>query len=600
MTQLPYSSVILCDTEYERGGVEGNVCRPVCVVAKDYVTGEEWRLRRGEFGTAPPFPICPESLFVAYYASAEIGTFEVLGWPRPARILDLFVEFRNVTNGLTTPAGAGLIGALLYFGLPTIGAEDKATMRDLILGGGPWSEEEWTAIMDYCASDVYALERLLPALLPHIDLPRALLRGRYMGNLAVVENYGVPIDVSLISLAKKHWEDIQDDLIAEIDADYGVYEGRAFVEKRWEAFLKNEGILDYWPRLESGRLDLDDSKRHVFREMAKMFPIVSPMRELRHAMSTMRLFSDLQIGEDGRNRAMLSAFRSKTGRNQPSNANFIFGTSTWIRGFIKPPPGHGLGYLDWSSQEIGIAAALSGDENMMADYAAGDPYIEFGIRAGLLPVGATKKGNEDVRDMLKACVLGVQYAMGFETLAFRIGKSTLTARQLIRAHQEQYPKFWKMADSAVACAMQGGHIPTVFGWSVRAGPGANWRSLMNYPMQANGAELMRLACSMAVEQGIEVCAPVHDAFLICAPLDRLDADVAEMKFIMEEASRIALGGFTIRADCPEFDKNGELLEFPMVIRYPDRFMIKRGVVMWNKVAKLLNRFQEEGHNKEVA
>jgi DNA polymerase-1 len=422
-----------------------------------------------------------------------------------------------------------------------------------------------------------------------------------MGNLAVVENNGVPVDVELISLAKKNWEAVKDDLIAQVDADYGVYDGRSFIEKRWEAFLERKGILQYWPRHEkTGRLDLDDSKRHTFREMAKMFPIVSPIRELRHAMSTMRLFSDLQIGEDGRNRALLSAFGSVTGRNQPSNAKFIFGTSTWIRGFIKPPPGYGIAYIDWACQEIGIAAAQSGDENMMADYDAGDPYIEFGIRAGLLPPGSVKKGNETVRDMLKACVLGVQYAMGFETLAFRIGRSTLTARQLIRAHQEQYPKFWKMADSAVACAMQGGKISTAFGWNVMAGPDANWRSLMNYPMQANGAELMRLALSMAVERGIEVCAPVHDAFLICAPLDRLDADVAEMKFIMEEASRIALGGFTIRADCPEFDEDGKLLEFPMVIRYPNRFMIKRGAVMWNNVAKLLDRFRDEERKEEVA
>jgi hypothetical protein len=314
----------------------------------------------------------------------------------------------------------------------------------------------------------------------------------------------------------------------------------------------------------------------------------------------MRLFSDLTIGEDGRNRTILSAFRSTTGRNQPSNAKFIFGTSTWIRGFIKPPPGCGIAYIDWSSQEVGIAAGLSGDENMMAD-SAGDPYIKFGIRAGLLPVGAVKKGNEDVRDMLKACVLGVQYGMGDMTLAFRIGKSTITARQLIRAHQEQYPKFWKMADSAVACAMQGQPISTVFGWNTMAGPEVRWRSLLNYPIQANGAEMMRLACSMAVERGIEVCAPVHDAFLICAPLDRLDADVEEMKAIMEEASRIVLDGFTIKADCAEFDENGKRLEFPMIIRYPNRFMIKRGIVMWTKVMKLLDRFQEEERIKrEVA
>ena len=55
-------------------------------------------------------------------------------------------------------------------------------MIDLILRGPPWTEEEWQAILDYCAGDVYALERLLPAMLPYIDLPRALFRGRYMGN----------------------------------------------------------------------------------------------------------------------------------------------------------------------------------------------------------------------------------------------------------------------------------------------------------------------------------------------------------------------------------------------------------------------------------
>ena len=596
--KLPFRSVIFGDTEFEFGGVNGNPLRPVCAVFKDLTSGQEWRLRRGEFGAVPPFSTGPDTLFVAYYASAEIGFFHALGWPAPARILDLFTEFRNLTNGLPVESNK-LIHALEYFGLDTIGAHYKQQMIDLILRGPPWTEEEWQAILDYCAGDVYALERLLPAMLPFIDLPRALFRGRYMGNLGVVENYGVPIDIPTITLVQKHWTNIQDELIAEIDADYGVYDGRTFKEERFEAYLERNNVP--WPRLESGRLDLDDSKRHTFREMAKIYPSISPLRELRHALSTMRLFSDLTIGEDGRNRTILSAFGSKTGRNQPSNAKFIFGTSTWIRGFIKPPPGHGVAYIDWTSQEVGIAAALSGDKNLMAD-AAGDPYIRFGIRAGLLPVGATKTSAEEthpgVRDMIKACVLGVQYGMGQETLAFRIGKSTITSRGLIRAHEDQYQDFWKMADSAVACAMQGQPISTVFGFNVRAGPQARWRSLMNFPIQANGAEMMRLACCMAVERGIEVCAPVHDAFLICAPLDQLDARVAEMKFVMEEASRIVLDGFTIKADCPEFDDSGKLLEFPQIVRYPNRYMIKRGVKMWNTVMEILERL--EGKKREIA
>ena len=123
-------------------------------------------------------------------------------------------------------------------------------------------------------------------------------------------------------------------MIADIDADYGVYDGRTFKEDRFEQFLIRHGIP--WERLESGRLCLDDD---TFREMAKAYPIISPLRELRHALSEMRL-NDLAVGEDGRNRTPLWAFGSRTGRNQPSNTKFIFGPSVWLRGLIKPPPGH--------------------------------------------------------------------------------------------------------------------------------------------------------------------------------------------------------------------------------------------------------------------
>ena len=65
----------------------------------------------------PPFSTLSHVLFVAYYASAELGCYRVLGWPMPERILDLFTEFRHRTNGLPTPAGATLLGALTFFGL---------------------------------------------------------------------------------------------------------------------------------------------------------------------------------------------------------------------------------------------------------------------------------------------------------------------------------------------------------------------------------------------------------------------------------------------------------------------------------------------------
>ena len=91
---------------------------------------------------------------------------------------------------------------------------------------------------------------------------------------------------------------------------------------------------------------------------------VSPLRELRDSLSQMRA-AGLSVGSDGRNRALLSAFGSRTGRNQPSSTKFIFGPSVWLRGLIKPDRGMALAYIDWSSQEFGIAAALSADKRML-------------------------------------------------------------------------------------------------------------------------------------------------------------------------------------------------------------------------------------------
>ena len=83
-------------------------------------------------------------------------------------------------------------------------------------------------------------------MLPRIDLPRALLRGRYMAAVARMERNGVPIDVSTLDLLRRNWSGIQDQLIAEIDADYGVYDGRAFKADRFAAWLARAGIP--WPR----------------------------------------------------------------------------------------------------------------------------------------------------------------------------------------------------------------------------------------------------------------------------------------------------------------------------------------------------------------
>jgi DNA polymerase-1 len=564
---LQFAEIWVIDFEY--GAKPGENPEPVCLVAWELRSGRKHRVWRDSFGNTPPYPTGPDALFVAYYASADIGCHLALGWPVPERVLDPFIEFRNQTNGIPTANGASLLGALAHYGLDSIGTSEKAEMRDLILRGGPWSAAERDAILDYCESDVAALVRLLPAMLRHIDLSRALLRGRYMVAAARMERNGVPIDTETFNKLNDHWEGIQDQLIADIDSNYGVFEGRTFKADRFAAWLALKGIP--WPRLESGRLDLSDD---TFREMARAYPAVASLRELRVALSEMRL-SDLAVGRDGRNRTMLSAFRARTGRNQPSNAKFIFGPSVWLRGLIKPSAGYGIAYIDWQQQEFGIAAALSGDPLMMEAYRSGDPYLAFAKQAGAAPADATKATHKAIRDQFKSTVLAVQYGMGADALAQRIGQPPIRARELLRLHRETYRVFWRWCDAAVDHAMLTGSLHTAFGWRVRVPAVSNERSLRNFPMQANGAEMLRLACCLASERGIEVCAPVHDAVLICASLESLDADVMRMRQAMAEASGIVLGGFELGTDA-------------QIVRYPDRYMDERGAAMWARVMNLID------------
>jgi DNA polymerase I len=580
---LPYKEIWCCDFEFH--GTDGGVPVPVCMVAKEVRSGRTYRIWQDELAglAAPPFDTGPDALFVAYFASAEIGCFLALGWEPPARILDLFTEFRAETNGGRPTYGNGLLGALNYFGLPMMGGDEKLTMRDLVLTGGPWTGDEQAAILDYCLEDVAALLRLLPAMGGWLApaggkgsqrLGQALLRGRYMTAVASMEHIGTPIDTGSLRRLQNGWDGIKLALIQEMDKGFGVYDGQTFKAARFEDWLISNQVP--WPRLPTGRLAMDDD---TFRQMARAYPEVAPLRELRHALGAFRL-NKLQVGEDGRNRCLLSPFAAKTGRNQPSNAKFIFGPSRWFRCLIKPQEGWGIAYLDFSSQEIAIAAALSGDQAMIEAYLSGDPYMEFAKQAGLAPSDATKDTHKDVRNRCKQIVLGVGYGMGPEAMAQRAGFSAVEARDLLRYHRETYRVFWSWAEDNVNVALVGGTLKTVYGWPLRCGPGKepNPRSLLNFPMQANGAEMLRLAACLATEAGLRVCAPIHDALLLEAPLERLDEDVRRLSTIMTAASQMVMGSLACRVDVE-------------IVRYPDRYRDEGGGEMWDRVMGLLGTLE---------
>lgn len=389
-----------------------------------------------------------------------------------------------------------------------------------------------------------------------------------MSAVARIEREGVPIDGAVLERLRRNWASMREHLIRRVDKAYGVFDGVSFKHALFEAYLIRRGLA--WPTLPTGRLKLDDE---TFREQATAHPELGSLRQLRLSLAQMRTMN-LAVGPDGRNRVMLSAFRSKTGRNQPSNSTFIFGQASWIRHLIKPPDGYGLAYIDWEQQEFAIAAVLSGDQAMLESYRSGDPYLDFAKRAGAVPKDATKRSHGAIRDRYKTCALAVLYGAGAERIGFNLGLPPAYGHELLRAHREQYRTYHRWVEQVLDHAQVTGRIQTVFGWQCRVGEEWNPRALANFPMQGNGAEMLRLACCFLTEAGIRVCAPIHDAVLIIAPLDDLEATVRRAQALMAEASATVLRGFELRTDVK-------------LVRYPDRYTDERGAGMWATVCEVL-------------
>ena len=582
-----FKHVVFADFEFvAKPGERPDV---VCLAWHEAPAGQTHCLWRDQLGGAPPYPIDEATLFVCFVANAELGSHLALDWPLPRHVLDLNPEFRRLTNGRLTPAGKGLLGVLAYFHLDSITSKQKDAMRDRIRQGWPFTVEEREEILHYGASDVDALVRLLPLLLPSVgDLEHALFRGQFVAASALMEHRGVPIDVAIFrQLAdKRTWSRICDAMVPTIDAEYGVFnKGKDgdwhFSLELFAAYLRRQQIS--WPLTETGKLSI---RSKTFEDMSKGNPQLENLRQLRHTRDKLRSIK-LAVGADGRNRTVLWPFKAKTSRTQPKASQWIFSPAVWLRSLIKPEPGTAVAYVDWSSMEFLIAASLSSDPVMLEFYREGDPYLAFPRRVGLAPGDATKATHGALRDRYKVGLLAIQYGMKTDGLAARLGISSIEAHEMIAQHRELFAVYWQWASDWLAQALKSGTMWTVFDWQCATGATEfNERSITNFPVQATGADILRLAVVWATRHRLRLLAPVHDAVVIEAPLEQIGRDVTLLQEIMRRASRVILNTSPGAAV--------ELRTDATVIRHPDRYADKRGDAIWRNVLELLAE-QERQH-----
>src|SRR6266446_3748123 len=186
------------------------------------------------------------------------------------------------------------------------------------------------------------------------------------------------------------------------------------------------------------------------------------------------------------------------------------------------------------------------------------------------------KEQKHARKLYKRASLATGYGQTAVSLSADLNITVNDAQDLIDDHKRLYPQFWKWTEYQTEIAPLKGFVITPLGWRMRiiseddqeqnedGSPRSNDRTLLNWPMQSGGSDIMRLFVCMAVEAGYKILCTVHDAML--AECDAQDVDkVAEaLVKIMEEASWVVLGGkLTLRTGVKKFV-------------YPDRYIDEDG------------------------
>jgi DNA polymerase I len=502
--------------------------------------------------------------------------------------IDLYAEYMVIHNtemsrgGDSKQPGPGLIQACQRYGVVGMDKTYKEDMRSLAYTKTDHTSEEIALLQDYCIEDNRMVMRLYRTMRPYIDLMRAPIRGAFMMEIEHMRWRGIPIDVPTYSLAERRAPVVVSKMRAELNRKLGavVYFQNVFKrETMFQVMRRNQIPIPVDPK--TGK---NSCATRLIKSMIETYPLLKDYYEDKRMIDALKNLK-LEIGADGRNRFWLNPFGTKTGRNNPSTNRALFGLPHTMRSFMKPGPGMALAQIDYGAQEVGIAAAHSGDPNLIEDYLSGDPYRKF-AKASLGVLDPTQQQ----RQIYKATVLGRIYGKGVVSLARDLGISRFQAQHIMDQMRARYPVLDAWLERVTTKAAHCVPIVCPLGWSLAAtGKPGEERTFLNFPMQGTGSELMRLVIVRASKLHLIGCA--HDSFLIEDTVDRIEASAAEMQEIMRKASRDLLGGFELRADCKPDD----------IVRYPDRFVDKReredGMRHWNWLMALIAG-QDDGQSTD--
>src|SRR3989304_3154337 len=423
-------------------------------------------------------------------------------------------------------------------------SKNKDKMRDLILSHNDLiiskNKEE---ILKYCVTDVEPLHEMFLKFLNiyknyGVTRDQMLSRGRTSSDVAMMTCYGYPVDKGQMKRFSENVPKILRDLCEDINSQFA--EDKFFkYNKKTDNYTKSVKDLRHWISISPYKatwLKTDTGQYSTSLEaFEKFFPYKHDYPRGNVGAQQVRFLKTLQslngfrtsasmgkktifnsLGSDSRVRAYLNPFGSQTGRFQPKATAFIPLKAAWMRSMIVPPGGRTIVGVDYSSEEFLISALWSKDKNMIESYRSGDVYLFFAKLAGAVPMAGKKEDYKTVRDLFKSSVLGISYLMGAKSLAEKLEADTGVkhtedmGQRYIDLFNKSYPVFSRKIEYTQYLYIKERRLSLPCGWTM-FGDNPNRRSAANFPIQGRGSTILRSAISKALDAGLKIIIPLHDA-----------------------------------------------------------------------------------------
>jgi DNA polymerase-1 len=442
----------------------------------------------------------------------------------------------------------------------------KTLTYDEVTGTGvgriPFEQVDVARAAAYAAEDADLTLRIHHALLPKLEAAEKLLYVYRSIELPVrevlfrMERDGVLIDAAQLEAMSHELGQKMLELEAGAHKEAGQPFNLGSPKQIAEIFFEKKG-MPVIKKTPSGAPSTDED---VLEKLALDHPLAKILLDYREISKLKSTYTDKlpkmvnpRTGRVHTNYGQATAVTGRLASNDPNLQNIPVRTPEGrrIREAFVASRGHAIVSADYSQVELRIMAHISGDENLLRAFAAGEDIHR--ATAAEVFGRSLKDVTPEERRYAKVINFGLIYGMSAFGLAQQLGLERATAQAYIASYFTRYPAVARYMEETRKTARDQGYVGTVSGrrlWLPEiksANParrGGAERAAINAPMQGTAADLIKLAM-IAVRDWLDrerlstkLIMQVHDELVLEAPEDELARVKTELPGLMSGVAKL--------------------------------------------------------------